>query len=753
MLTLALGWTIPPAKAQARDPSAPSAAERMPAVLRDLMRGLPPPGFEPEEQDEDPPGDWAAWQRVTRLRGEATVTYQSSGQESYGDHRRVFGTTESTRLHFTLERLEGQASQQGDWHAVEVRVRYGGGSWFAEQSNTRWSRGSSEFSYTGGARDASETGLRIDFLSGAWQITTPGFAEQPYKEHFRGSTFEGSPPRLVPKDDGWPRDSLLNAVFDGTAPREPSAFSASLSLDQSQTLPRGAMTALKSGSIVLEPEFDDVELRVEIEGYEDWLPLGNIASPDQPGGRLAVRAKLVPRSEKPLPRARRFRFELTEVTREPGVAMNWPHTPGDDEGPFPPDLRFAEKAPGRSDSEALAWEVEAPGPVVEATLESLDFGAAGTLLVKCTLEDGRTLIGRIEREGEDLRLIPVPYRRPGSLIAEAWRRQHQLDEGDAADRDLQPVGDGNEGDGFSHYEEYRGFVHGGRHLRTDPHRKDLFVLNAYGPEAVPGLQLLARISGLDVHGKLESRELELARWNYINYRRSARSPRSTEKFQSALVMKALPTGTASYVAIPDDEPVWRPGTAFRGVYVLRSLKAPGLEQELAQTVAHELLHAIGVRHHGEIDPGYVTWLRREREVNGVREAWFEERPAEYADGRWTYPDAPGKVIRIFANPHQELLPVAGVLDEPRLFWVGVHRGQHSGMVDCVMRYNVATASIDQLWKPLRYLSPGETTGMSLCKAQEGTDYNSPQLPLPRFHNAARGNCAHQFCVRDDAPVR
>ena len=54
---------------------------------------------------------------------------------------------------------------------------------------------------------------------------------------------------------------------------------------------------------------------------------------------------------------------------------------------------------------------------------------------------------------------------------------------------------------------------------------------------------------------------------------------------------------------------------------------------------------------------------------------------------------------------------------------------------------------------VRYLSPGEPTGMDLCNSNTGTGINAPGAKPPRYGDGITANCIHRFAVRDDAPLR
>src|SRR5207253_1472409 len=92
-------------------------------------------------------------------------------------------------------------------------------------------------------------------------------------------------------------------------------------------------------------------------------------------------------------------------------------------------------------------------------------------------------------------------------IAEAWLNDSGLTGNDSDDDENEPVGDGNKGDGLTLYEEYRGFHENGRHMQSDPKKKDYFLLNLIGADAEPGVWLFAELSGLEVHKDLQRDEL------------------------------------------------------------------------------------------------------------------------------------------------------------------------------------------------------------------------------------------------------
>ncbi|HEX2100820.1 MAG TPA: hypothetical protein VHF69_09160, partial [Candidatus Synoicihabitans sp.] len=456
------------------------------------------------------------------------------------------------------------------------------------------------------------------------------------------------------------------------------------------------------------------------------------------------------------PKVKQFRFELFETSREPGVCMNWPLEANDEAldlrlaaaPSFPADLSAKDQknvvVDTLSDERGLAY--------AETQIDSYDFGGHTTLRVVCVLQDGRELLGLLKSQGDELAMIPVPWRRSGSKIAKSWADRVGLNGSDGEDLDATPVGDDNQGDGFSNYEEYRGFVQLDEHLRTRPDRKDLFIRNLLGRRALPGIFRYADLTQVTVHYELQPAEMPASR--RMNSNRSADSPRTCaeDQYQHGLILDKIVGGDASITDMEGD--LWRP-QYVSSVQILWELFDSGNEEQLASTIAHELMHATGVRHHGDWDD-YVVWLQKSREINGRVEHWFEERPASFDEGRgqFIFPATPGARIRIFKDSVNEVPAEVGVLlPQPQIMFLGHYGQQHSGDVNCVMRYHCAQAFVIPSRPRDRFLSPGEPFATGICSSAVGTGFNAPQPPgqaFARYSAASRGDCVHRICVRDDA---
>jgi hypothetical protein len=155
------------------------------------------------------------------------------------------------------------------------------------------------------------------------------------------------------------------------------------------------------------------------------------------------------------------------------------------------------------------------------------------------------------------------------------------------------------------------------------------------------------------------------------------------------------------------------------------------QQEVDNTVAHELAHCCNVKHHGDNNypPGEVWWQ-------------------EAGSGKWRLSGYDFKSV------------------------VAAQHRQHSGVEGCIMRYYRASfyeyAQGTFRWREntkapwtygLRY-PPSQVPGNFFCLTPGGTGINDPKYqpspcapprapcPVAGDADVDRGNCAGQFCVND-----
>jgi hypothetical protein len=160
-----------------------------------------------------------------------------------------------------------------------------------------------------------------------------------------------------------------------------------------------------------------------------------------------------------------------------------------------------------------------------------------------------------------------------------------------------------------------------------------------------------------------------------------------------------------------------------------------ITNDLNSTVAHELGHAVHIRHHGDGDKvrswDYEIAFNM---VNGTFDIDFTENSQGVIYPKWEND-----------NPFTENL--MGNL------YVAVWGGQHSGLDDCIMRYDCAEAYIPLTGTTgTRYVVRGdERIGLTLCDQKEdvpGGVNDLSRKPRSRYGSAVRGNCKSQICVND-----
>ena len=113
------------------------------------------------------------------------------------------------------------------------------------------------------------------------------------------------------------------------------------------------------------------------------------------------------------------------------------------------------------------WQTETAPSTFEVRVKCFDYGAHGFL--KAEYDYAGVAASNSDR-------ISIPEDDNNNQIADNWERAHNMyksDDAEAlawAESDLEggPTGNSNHGDGYSIFEEYRGFMVKGNHQRTDP---------------------------------------------------------------------------------------------------------------------------------------------------------------------------------------------------------------------------------------------------------------------------------------------
>ena len=522
---------------------------------------------------------------------------------------------------------------------------------------------------------------------------------------------------------------------------------------------------------------NDLELSVDIVDYDTWLPKAG-ASESHDGNFMTVNVKLQRKDKQKLTdtqKITKLRFELIDVSHEPGVAMNYPNENLTGEPDFSilydknPKLKMS-----KVDQVGVTTTKE-PFTEFQALVYAYDWGACGKLKVTAETPQG-PLTGILAADGKTT-LILLPKRQPDSMIADSWKQARGVTGmKDDDDSENYPVADTHKGDGLTLYEEYRGFIEKGEHFYGDPKKKNLMVMMvlnnpASDPQVPHGPELFRDATGLAVNWKfkadefgIEQPDAEEPRTRIIN---TNHLKGAHVVDQHGLVIRNEPVTKGAALAYPSEHgnrehcpprdwkyvlmtQDWRPGWSnWNRVKLGTSTITTNL---FAVTLAHELLHAVNVKHHGDKDLGScrvtsngITTSLEEGGAGAVK-VWKVSRVVTLREG------GPGGAVIGAKDPRW----ITGAWKDELLCYIGCEKGQHSGYEDCLMRYDCASGYQGKDGTIyLRVTAPGATTflselsGIGICTSAAGTGVNASTFqPQSRFGDATRGNCAGQICIND-----
>jgi hypothetical protein len=434
-----------------------------------------------------------------------------------------------------------------------------------------------------------------------------------------------------------------------------------------------------------------------------WLP--------EDGNDVEVKARFDGAAVEPA----HWRFELIEVSREPGTCINSPQSSTD------PDLYFDDTtntAMGFTSAQQLGeiWRIETTRPLEVATprIVSRDYAAWGKLKAWVKMGDDWQPVAV---EGSELDYITIPVDESGgeNYIADSWEQSEGLSPGlgHRTDDDEKGPKNSHRGDGLSLYEEYRGAFVKGDHVRMKPDTKDLFLhiqpgsgMDGWGRYFSEATQTDYR-DGAAVH-EVRRAELNAPGSHFVVNRNSSPERRRTDGHQQH----------GKYVrALTREQLGGMCGKAGLDDITVNIADTPMCKND--ETFVHEIMHTLSVIHHG------LVWHPNGIEVCEV-------------DGKY-YPDCekrPGRRSR------KEVAYWDGPYSGDQWCFMAYH-GAYGFMISRSFPAKPALTSDGALIKS-QY--PDYTT--RICTSPKGTEYNADGKQVNGAQDRL-GNCWDQIRIRDE----
>lgn len=310
-------------------------------------------------------------------------------------------------------------------------------------------------------------------------------------------------------------DSSANVQWEFAPPVPGGAFIIGSPFGTSVVLNAGSVPTnytVRASAFDLTTCYDTctvVVLKVELEKCDpSFLPQGGAND-----NTTTIRAMVLPSTVKG-----KFKFTLFDVSDEKGYCMNAPWSWldwGEDSDTWK-DYQFPRQngfTISGADSN-IAETVTSDLPEATVTIKSYDYGSFGKIKSEFTTQDGSFTRLATEANGTN-QYTKLPADGNNNDIADAWSGDTGpgSSQGAIDDLDNSPAGDGVPGDHLSRYQEYRGFIVQGAHVRTDPVQKDVFCRNHNIPAAGLSGWLTTENLGAPVHA------IRYDEWNYDDMRR------------------------------------------------------------------------------------------------------------------------------------------------------------------------------------------------------------------------------------------
>lgn len=427
----------------------------------------------------------------------------------------------------------------------------------------------------------------------------------------------------------------------------------------------------------------------------------------------------------------KWRFTLYDVSKEKGYCMN------DGEGDEY-DLLFQEgqagfTAPRRTDD---GWVIEGNQSVnnTRIIVQSLDYGAWGHLKAEVNV-DGRWYAATVENGVEEL---SIPIDANDNHIADFWEESMGVNgEAAIADKDTEPAITGEmrePGDGFSNYEEYRGFMVGGVWEDTDPTYKDIFIYDELGY----GVGYF-EATELDIH-LIDQDEYDADR--VVNCKRGYGSITTQDGQKGLYLTEKNLGGYENNFIVSGMSTVGTPNVS-EGVNI-NSVIIDEVEEAHSPDKYQEWLRSQGFQ--DWLIEEYMEEWHANHDYDSPQEGAISEGGAMVESVHRTLAHELGHGVNI---PHHASFNKSvdeAVLSEQWGHRIAVQGGTWSGDVSCVMRYSCATEylGIDGQLHKYPCDEVDKAAAISYCTAKSGTGINAGAKGTG---DATEGECLKRLTLK------
>ena len=367
------------------------------------------------------------------------------------------------------------------------------------------------------------------------------------------------------------------------------------------------------------------------------------------------------------------------------------------------------------------------------------------------------------------------------------------------------------GDGFSLYEEYRGFIENQVHIRTDPHKKDVMIcdkvrdalvsaavdlpsgsaLEKAQKAALPnrsqdGINMFAAVTGFITHDKFKAEEFgidigkniyagdeELDTINLPPFTNNKVLNFNTSGYahlheQSGLLLLPSPRSLGYAAAFGKNINDVRPLKDWYCLVITADFSA---RMEGYSSVTGDIINDTSIA--VAVNPnGHAKIITDEYAVTVAHEMLHYCNVKHHGDldeHKITFYVAPG-YPSVYIVENSDAVPINLFWDDLKVtpitpqdpIFKGVTRitvalkfqhGTNSGVEDCIMRYDNGQAykgADGNYYLLLDWEKQySELTGITLCKSKTGTGVNArDHKPRSRYGDATNGNCQAQVCVND-----